>query len=65
MKTTPQKTRFRDVTVCKNLVTDEIDDHRIQCVTSVQLDYNIQKERILHLVLRVRGDTEGQDAGHQ
>ena len=23
-------TRFRDVKVCKNLVTDEIDDHRIQ-----------------------------------
>ena len=22
--------RFRDVKVCKNLVTDEIDDHRIQ-----------------------------------
>ena len=27
VKTTPQMTRFRD---CKNLVTDEIDDHRIQ-----------------------------------
>ena len=23
-------TRFRDVKVCKNLVTDEIDDHRMQ-----------------------------------
>ena len=30
VKTTPQMTRFRDVQVCKNLVTDEIDDHRIQ-----------------------------------
>ena len=30
VKTTPQMTRFRDVKVCKNLVTDEIDDHRIQ-----------------------------------
>ena len=30
VKTTPQMTRFRDVEVCKNLVTDEIDDHRIQ-----------------------------------
>ena len=29
VKTTPQMTRFRDVKVCKNLVTDEIDDHRI------------------------------------
>ena len=30
VKTTPQMTRFRDATVCNNLVTDEIDDHRIQ-----------------------------------
>ena len=30
VKTTPQMIRFRDVKVCKNLVTDEIDDHRIQ-----------------------------------
>ena len=30
VKTTPQMTRFRDVKVCNNLVTDEIDDHRIQ-----------------------------------
>ena len=30
VKTTPQMTRFRDVKVSKNLVTDEIDDHRIQ-----------------------------------
>ena len=30
MKATPQMTRFRDAKVCKNLVTDEIDDHRIQ-----------------------------------
>ena len=30
VKTTPQMTRFRDAKVCNNLVTDEIDDHRIQ-----------------------------------
>ena len=30
VKTTPQRTRFRDVKVCNNLVTDEIDHHRIQ-----------------------------------
>ena len=48
-------TRFRDVKVCKNLATDEIDDHRIQS------DCNIQKERTLHLVLRMRGE----DARHQ
>ena len=29
-KIAPQMTRFRDAKVCKNLVTDEIDDHRIQ-----------------------------------
>ena len=28
VKTTPQMTRFRDVKVCINLATDEIDDHR-------------------------------------
>ena len=58
-------TRFRDVKVCKNLVTDEIDDHRIQSIYSAQLDYNIQKERTLHLVLRMLGETERQDARHQ
>ena len=30
LKTPPQMTRFRDVKVCNNLATDEIDDHRIQ-----------------------------------
>ena len=30
VKTTPQMTRFRDVKVCKTLVTDEIDDHRTE-----------------------------------
>ena len=29
-KTTPQMTRFRDIKLCNNLVTDEIDDHSIQ-----------------------------------
>ena len=33
--------------------------------TSAQLDYKIQKERTLHLVLRLRGETERQDARHQ
>ena len=35
VKTTPQMTRFRDAKVCNNLVTDKIDDHRIQS------DYNV------------------------
>ena len=30
VKTTPQMTRFLDAKVCNNLVTDKIDDHRIQ-----------------------------------
>ena len=33
--------------------------------TSAQLDCNIQKERTLHLVLRLRGETERRDARHQ
>ena len=40
VKTTPQMTRFRDAKVCDNLVTDEIDDHRIQsdhkCTSGLQ-----------------------------
>ena len=40
VKTTPQMTRFRDVKVCINLATDEIDDHRIQsdykCISGLQ-----------------------------
>ena len=41
VKTTPQMTRFRDVKVCKNIITDEIDDHRIQsdCKCTVGLQY--------------------------
>ena len=33
--------------------------------TSAQLDIKIQKERTLDLVLRMRGETERQDARHQ
>ena len=33
--------------------------------TSAQMDYKIQTERTLHLVLRLRGETERQDARHQ
>ena len=41
VKTTPQMTRFRDVKVCNNLVTDEIDDYRIQsdCKCTIGLQY--------------------------
>ena len=53
VKTTPQMTRFRDVKVCKNLVTDEIDDHRVQS------DYKCT------IGLQYPGETERQDARHQ
>ena len=33
--------------------------------TNAQLDYKIQKERTPHLVLRLRDETERQDARHQ
>ena len=33
--------------------------------TSAQLDYKILKESIVHLVLRLRGQTDRQDAQHQ
>ena len=40
VNTTPQMSRFRDAKVCNNLVTDEIDDHRIQsgykCIIGLQ-----------------------------
>ena len=49
-------TRFRDAKVCNNLATDEIDDHGIQ--SDYNMNCNIQKERTLHLVLRLRGETE-------
>ena len=55
VKTTPQMTRFRDAKVCNNLATDEIDD------SDYNKNCNIQKERTLHLVLRMRGE----DSRHQ
>ena len=48
---------------CNNLATDEIDDDRIQ--SDYNMNCNIQKERTTHLVLRLRGETERQDARHQ
>ena len=44
--------------MCNNLATDEIDDHRIQSDYKCIVDNKIQKERTLHLVLRLRGETE-------
>ena len=48
-----------------NLLTDEIDDHRIQSDYKCTVGQKIQKERTLHLVLRMRVETERQDARHQ
>ena len=59
VKTTPRMTRFRDAKVCNNLATNEIEDHRIQ--SDYNMNCNIQKERTLHLVLRMRGE----DSRHQ
>ena len=59
-------TRFRDAKVCQNLVTDEIDDHRKQSdYKCTNWTKNTQKERTPHVVLRMRGETERQDARHQ
>ena len=59
VKTPPLLTRYRDVEVCKNLVTDEIVDHRIKSALQVHnWTTKIQKERTLHLVLLMSGETE-------
>ena len=49
VQTTPQMTRFRDVKVCNNLVTDEIDDHRIQsdCKCTIGQQYPERKNSTL------------------
>ena len=50
-------TRFRDGEVCNNLAKDELTTTEYSLTTSAQLDYKIQKERTLYLVLRLRGET--------
>ena len=52
-------TRFRDAKVCNNWLQIRIDDHRIQSDNKCKKkNYQIQKERNLYLVLRLRGETE-------
>ena len=58
-KDNTSKDPFSRCEICKNLVTDENDDHRIQ--SDYNMNCNTQKERTLHLVLRMRGE----DARHQ
>ena len=50
VKTTPHKTRFRDVKYARIWDTDGVDDNKTKS------DYNIQKERTLYLELRMRGE---------
>ena len=59
-------TRFRDAKVCNNWLQIRIDDHRIQSDynTSTKVNYKIQKERNLYLVLRLRGETEHDTNGN-
>ena len=52
VKTTPEKTRFRDEKHARIWDTDSVDDDRTQS------DYHIQKERTLYLVLRMRGEMQ-------
>ena len=58
VKTTPQMTRLRDAKVCNNLATDELTITEYSLTTSTKVNYKIQKERNLYLVVRLRGETE-------
>ena len=59
-------TRFRDVKVCNNLATDEIDDHRIQSDYKCTLGRQYPEGKNSTLgIARMRGETERQDARHQ
>ena len=51
-------THFRDAKVCNKWLQVRIDDHRIQSNYNTKLNYKIQKERNLYLVLCMRGETE-------
>ena len=51
-------TRFRDGKVCNNWLQMKLTITEYSLTTSAQLDYKIQEERTLYLVLRLRGETE-------
>ena len=58
VKTTPQMTGFRDGKVCNNCLQMKLTITEYSLTTSAQLDYKIQEERTLYLVLRLRGENE-------
>ena len=51
--------------VCKNWLQMKLTITEYSLTTSAQVDYNIQKERTLRLVLRMRGDDARQHVRHQ
>ena len=51
-------TRFRDGKVCNNWLQMKLTMTEYSLTTSAKVDYKIQEERTLHLVLRLRGETE-------
>ena len=65
VKTTPQMTRFLDAKVCNEWLQMKLTITEYSLTTNAQVDYKLQKERTQHLVLRLRGETERQDARHQ
>ena len=59
-------TRFCDAKVCNTLVTDDIDDQRIQSDYKCTKDEkNPEGKNSLHLVVRLRGENERQEARHR
>ena len=58
VNTKPKITCSHDVKVCNNLATGKLTITECSLTTSAEVDYKIQKERTLHVVLRLRGETE-------
>ena len=65
VKTKPQMTRFRGAKCATIWSKMKLTITEYSVTTSAQVDCKILKERTLHLVLRLRVETERQDARHQ